>query len=194
MPRVRLPNRTYVCQYPHVTHRIDAQNKRPWNQVIKQHVPLIVSWPAGAAKGKVSHDLVASTDFLPTICAAAGIQLPADFVLDGQSFLPQVRGDKGQPREWIYSWYSPRQENLRECAFNQHYKLYRNGDFYDLGKDIEEKSALKVAGLKGEAAKAAKLLQGALDQYANARPAHLPKPPVADPAAPKQTKKKKKAE
>ncbi len=158
------------------------------------HVPLIVSWPAGAAKGKVSHDLVASTDFLPTICAAAGIKLPSNFVLDGQSFLPQVRGDKGQPREWIYSWYSPRQENLREFAFNQRYKLYRNGNFYDLGKDIEEMSALKVADLKGEAAKAAKLLQGALDQYANARPAHLPKPPVADPAAPKKAKKKKQAE
>ena len=26
----------------------------------------------------------------------------------GSSDLPQVRGRKGQPREWIYTWYDPR--------------------------------------------------------------------------------------
>jgi arylsulfatase A len=158
------------------------------------HVPLIVNWPAGAAKGKVYHDLVDSTDFLPTICAAAGIKLPSDFVLDGRSFLPQVRGEQGQPREWIYSWYSPRQENLREFAFNQHYKLYRTGEFYDLQTDREETTPLKVNTLKGQPAQAAKLLQRALDHYATARPANLPKPPTADPSAPKKGKKKKQAE
>ena len=58
-------------------------------------VPLIVSWPKTAASGKVNSDLVDSTDFLPTICAAAGINLPKDAKLDGRSFLPQVRGETG---------------------------------------------------------------------------------------------------
>ena len=115
-----------------------------------------------------------STDFLPTLLEAAGVTLPADLKLDGRSFLPQLRGEKGQPREWIYSWYSPRQGadlTVREFAFNQRFKLYRTGEFFDLTKDAEEKQPLKASPLKGEAAAAAKLLQGALDQFKDARPA-----------------------
>lgn len=154
-------------------------------------VPCIVSWPGGIAKPRVSADLVDSTDFLPTICDAAGIKLPAGLKVDGRSFLPQLRGEQGNPREWIYSWYSPRGEALREFAFNQQFKLYRTGEFYDLGKDLEEKQPLKTASLKGEAAAAAKQLQSALDQFTDARPAHLPVPKPAE-AAPAKTKKKNK--
>ena len=42
-----------------------------------------------------------------------------------------------------------------------------------LAKDIEEKHALKLSALKGEAATAAKMLQGALDQFKDARPPGL---------------------
>jgi arylsulfatase A len=153
------------------------------------HVPLIVSWPGKAAVGKVSADLVDSTDFLPTICEAAGITVPAELKTDGRSFLPQVRGEKSQPREWIYSWYSPRGEGLREFAFNHRYKLYRSGEFYDLTNDRDENSPQQVAALTGEAGAPAKTLQGALDQYKNARPATLPEPGVK--AKPKAKKKKR---
>jgi arylsulfatase A len=136
------------------------------------HVPLIASWPKGIAAGKVYGDLIDSTDFLPTVVEAAGAKLPAGRKLDGRSFLPQLRGAKGQPREWVYSWYSPRQQadlTVREFAFNQSYKLYRTGEFYDLTTDLAEKSPLKVASLTGERAAAAKMLQGALDQFTHVR-------------------------
>ena len=138
------------------------------------HVPCIVSWPGQVAAGKVCPDLVDSTDFLPTLCAAANVKIPVELKVDGRSFLPQLQGKKGEPREWIYSWYSPRREPPRECAFNTRSKLYRNGDFYDLRGDPEEKTPLKVADLKDEAAKDARVLRSALDQYKEARPAHLP--------------------
>jgi len=140
------------------------------------HVPLIVNWPGKAAAGKVSRDLVDSTDFLPTVCEAAGVTVPAELKIDGRSFLPQVRGKKGQPRDWYYSWYAPRDEFIAEFAATRDFKLSRNGEFYDLRKDIEEKQPLKVEALEGEAAAAAKLLQGALDRYKNARPASMAKP------------------
>jgi arylsulfatase A len=136
------------------------------------HVPLIVNWPARAAAGKVHHDLVDSTDFLPTVVEAAGGKLPGGISFDGRSFLPQLRGDPGRPREWVYCWYSPRQREdltVREFAFNQRHKLYRTGEFYDLTNDPAEKTPLKVAALAGESAAAAKRLQGALDQYKSAR-------------------------
>ena len=158
------------------------------------HVPLIANWPAGVARGRVCDDLVDSTDFLPTLVVAAGAKLPAGVSLDGRSFLPQLRGAKGQPREWVYSWYSPRQREdltVREFAFNARYKLYRTGEFFDLTSDLEEKSPLKVASLTGARAAAAKMLQGALDQFASARDPRLDEQGMAAVAG-KQPRAKKK--
>jgi arylsulfatase A len=156
------------------------------------HVPLIASWPGKIASGKTCDDLVDSTDFLPTICEAAGVTIPPSLTIDGRSFLPQLKGETGKPREWIYSWYSPRGEALREFAFDQHYKLYRNGDFFDLQSDPGEQKPMKVGSLSGKAAEAAKKFQGALAQYRNARPEHLPKPAAED-LGPKAGKAGKKA-
>jgi len=140
------------------------------------HVPLIANWPGRVVSGKVYADLVDSTDFLPTLLDAAGAVLPGDLKLDGRSFFPQLRGEKGKPREWIYSWYSPRQGDdmaVREFAFDQRFKLYRSGEFFDLTQDVGERRPLPVAALEGEAAAAAKKLQSALDQFKSARPARL---------------------
>jgi arylsulfatase A len=140
------------------------------------HVPLIVSWPGRITAGRVCSDLVDSTDFLPTFLQAAGVAPPSGLRLDGRSFLPQLLGAQGPPRDWVYSWYSPRQSadmTVREFAFNQRYKLYRSGEFFDLSQDVEEKRPLMVASLNAEAAAAAKLLQRALDQFADVRPAEL---------------------
>jgi len=136
------------------------------------HVPLIASWKGRIAAGKVCSDLVDSTDFLPTICEAAGVTPPAELPIDGRSFLPQLRGETGQPRQWYYCWYAPRNNRLvGEFAANQKYKLYRTGEFFDLLNDPEEQRPIKVGTLDGEAAAALKLLQFALDQYRDARPA-----------------------
>jgi arylsulfatase A len=138
------------------------------------HVPLIVSWPAVMKQGRVSKDLVSSSDFLPTICAAAGVAVPA--TVDGVSFLPQLRGDTGTPRDWLYTWYSPRQSQdmtVKEYAFDQRFKLYRTGQFYDLGADEMEKQDLAASALASDAAAAKAKLQGVLDQFKDARPAEL---------------------
>ena len=139
-------------------------------------VPLIVNWPGKIPGGRVCSDLVNSTDFLPTMCEAAGIPVPADLVLDGKSFWPQLVGQKGQPREWIYSWYSPRQRNDRtvtEFVFNQRFKLYADGRFFDLEADPEEKHPLRVEDLTGAAAQAAETFRKVLEAHRGIRPAEL---------------------
>jgi len=140
------------------------------------HVPLIASWPGRIRNPLVCSDLVDSTDFMPTVLDAAGVKPPSGLKFDGRTFLPQLLGAEAQPREWIYSWYSPRQQanlTVREFAFNHHFKLYRTGEFFDLRRDLEEKEPLTVASLEGEAAATAKLLQKALNQFQDARPAEL---------------------
>ncbi len=138
------------------------------------HVPLIASWPAVMKQGRVSTDLISSTDFLPTICAATGFPVPA--TVDGVSFLPQLKGDTGTPREWLYTWYSPRQSQdmtAREYTFNHHFKLYRTGQFYDLSTDELEKQDLATTSLASKAAAAKAKLQTALDHFKDARPPEL---------------------
>jgi len=125
------------------------------------------------------------TDLLPTICEAAGVPLPENAKLDGRSFLPQLRGQSGNPREWIYSYWVPLRANQTahvgsrgavEQAFDHRFKLYSTGDFFDLQTDSEEKSPLRASDLQGETAMAARRLQGALDQFKGARPASLSAP------------------
>jgi len=157
------------------------------------HVPLIVSWPAIIKQGRVSTDLVSGADFLPTICAAAGLEIPAK--VDGVSFLPQLCGEKGTPRDWLYNWYSPRQSTdltVREFAFDHRFKLYRTGQLFDLATDAEEAKPLATTTLEGESAAAAKKLQAVLDQFKDARPAELDQQlEKAKPSTEKPKKKKK---
>lgn len=140
------------------------------------HVPLIASWPARTRPGGVNSDLVGSVDFLPTMCEAAGVPVPGD--TDGVSFLPQILGEKGHPRQWLHIWYSPRQNNdtkVTEYAFNHSHKLYRGGRFYDLQKDPDERAPLDASGLSGPAAASHGLLRAALDKFKDARPKELDK-------------------
>jgi len=160
------------------------------------HVPCIASWPAVIKEGRAAGDLISSVDFLPTICQAAGIAAPAKS--DGVSFLPRLRGEAGQPRAWLYSWYSPRQGadmTVREFAASDQYKLYRDGRLFDLASDPDEKSPLAAAHLDAPAKTAAATLQKALDQFTSARPAELDrafeKSVAEQPAKAKKNKKKK---
>jgi arylsulfatase A len=163
--------------HPSVTSRVGGKDYRGGKGTTTQrgtHVPLIASWPAVMKAGRVSRDLVSSVDFLPTLCEAAGVTAPAN--TDGVSFLPQLRGERGKPRDWLYCWYSPRQGQdltVREFAFDQRYKLYRDGRFFDLSNDPFEKEPLDAKSLAEPMATAARKLQNALDQFSSARPAEL---------------------
>jgi arylsulfatase A len=142
------------------------------------HVPLIANWPAamGALEpaSRVKRDLISTVDVLPTLCAAAGVAAPTP--LDGVSFLPQLQGQAGSPRETLYCWYSPRQQanlNVREFAMTHTAKLYRSGEFYDLASDPFEKTAISHDKMSHSQRLAAQTLQRVLDQYSTARSAAL---------------------
>lgn len=136
------------------------------------HVPAIGNWPGHFAIGKVYGDLIDATDFLPTICDATAVKIPAELKLDGRSFLPQLRGEKGQPREWLYAWYNPSggAKAKAEFAHDANFKLYTDGRFFAVAKDDLEKSPL-AEGALDDTAKAAKAkLLAALKQFEGPRP------------------------
>ena len=122
----------------------------------------------------VCTDLISSTDLVPTLCDAIGMKTPAN--VDGVSFAAQLRGERPSPREWLYSWYSPRlnaNSTVSEYAFDHSFKLYRTGEFYDLTRDAGEKNNIASKVLDEPAATARKKLERALDQFTHARPAEL---------------------
>ncbi len=131
------------------------------------HVPLIVNWPQAIDAGRVSHDLVDTTDFLPTIVDAAGGKVPAKLDIDGRSFYRHLLDLTYTPRDWIYSWYNRNGEdaNARVFARNQRYKLYRNGEFYDIENDLFEENSIAKEDLDAEASDARKMLQKVIDSY-----------------------------
>lgn len=139
------------------------------------HVPLIANWPGHVKANATCDDLVDSTDFLPTLLDVAGANAPKDLVLDGKSFWPQCRGEKGSPREWIYSWYA-RDGGAKatgEFAMDKRFKLYRTGKVFDVAKDPLEKSPIESTALDAEGKRAIQALQKVLDQYAAPRPPAL---------------------
>jgi arylsulfatase A len=90
-------------------------------------VPLIVNWRGTAPNGKLSDELIDSTDFLPTFAELIGTSLPKDTTFDGHSFAPQLQGLEGSPRDWVFNqlarmWY------VRDADF----KLTQDGKLYDM--------------------------------------------------------------
>jgi arylsulfatase A len=58
-------------------------------------VPFLMEWPARmSGSGKVYDGVTTHADVLPTFCAAAGVPLRADRVIDGRSLLPVI--EKGE--------------------------------------------------------------------------------------------------
>ncbi len=139
------------------------------------HVPMVVNWP-GHIDPQVCSDLVDTTDILPTLLDAAGVAKPTSIELDGVSFLPQLLGETGQPRAWIFTWYCPRPDRdptVCRFAFDHQFKLYGSGEFFDIEQDPLEQRPRRVADLKGDEARAAQVLQAALDKYRGVRPPNL---------------------
>ncbi len=129
-------------------------------------VPGIGNWPGHSASGKVCSDMIDPTDFLPTICEATSVNVPDELKIDGRSFLPQLRGEKGTPRDAHYLWYNPSGGPTAkfEFAHDANYKLYADGKFFNVAKDGLEKTALDDATLDDSAKSAKAKLQALLKQ------------------------------
>ena len=106
-------------------------------------VPLVVKWPGRVATGATSDHVAAFWDMLPTLCEAAGANVPP--AIDGISFVPAFMSNEQPGHEYLY-WEFPayggqqavRTGNWKAIRRN----LRRNPDaefrLYDLEHDIGE--------------------------------------------------------
>ncbi len=114
-------------------------------------VPLIASWPGTTPAGKVSKDIVSFADPHATFLELAGAKAPAGIKFDGRSLAPQLRGEKGTPREWAYvqlgaKWF------VREPGW----KMNESGELFDMADApfVEKPVAAKAETETSKAARA----------------------------------------
>ena len=126
-------------------------------------VPLIADWP-GSTPSRVIDDLVDSVDFLPAIAQLTGASTREMGTLDGVSFLPQIRGQRGTPRDSMFCHYDPRpgwdkdRYRLQRFAWDARFKLYDDGRLYDISRDALEQSPLDAAAASDARRKLAAVL------------------------------------
>ena len=112
------------------------------------HVPMFAYWPGQVPAGLVSDDLIEFSDFFATFADLTGWEMPVGEHFDGRSFLPQLLGGAGNPRDSIFVHYDrdPALETVQfprvRFARTKRFKLYGDGRFYDVPHDWEEKQPL----------------------------------------------------
>ena len=113
------------------------------------HVPMIVSFGKSNKDMNISEDLIDFTDFLPTLLEVAGVTNNRIPHKDGRSFLPQINGEAGNKREWIFCDYNPKWGKRKKSRYAQtkKWKLYEDGSFYDFSKDTEENKSISINDL-----------------------------------------------
>ena len=122
-------------------------------------VPLLASWKGTLPAGGVRSDLIDFSDLLPTFADLAGAQLPPGVKFDGQSFAPQLRGQPGKPRAWIFvqlgaGWY------VRDDGW----KLNERGELFSMKDAPFVEARVPADATDSQAVAARKRLQAVLDE------------------------------
>jgi uncharacterized sulfatase len=111
-------------------------------------VPLIVRWPGQVKPGSVCDTPVISTDFLPTLIEAAGINPPKEQIMDGTSLVPLLLGRGGVQRERIFLYFPDYHHDFPGMAVRDgDYKLIESSEdghieLYNLADDVGEQQNL----------------------------------------------------
>jgi arylsulfatase A-like enzyme len=141
--------------------------------------PLIVRWPAVVKPSTQSDAPVTSVDYFPTICAAAGVRLPADRDIDGVSIMPLLT-QKGTIRRDAIFWHFPHYRGKDVTP----YSIIRQGDWklikrYD-GKEFElfnlKDDLAETTDLAEEMPEKTKQLDNRLMQWLKLTNAKMPRP------------------
>ena len=127
-------------------------------------VPLVIHYPNGIKEGRVYNGLVEFSDFFPTLAEIAGVQAESD----GQSLYGLLSGSEVYGRETAFVHYDPRWlgASLYRNRFvrTTRYKLYQDGRYFDLSKDVLEQSELNMDSLTLSESEIRDMLQLELDR------------------------------
>jgi arylsulfatase A len=149
------------------------------------HVPLLAYWQGVTPVGRICDDLIDFSDFAPTLVQMSQTTVPTGLAFDGISFLPQLTGKQGHPKEYIFCHYdkgkhpiegqTSKQAEKRKAKTgrqdrasytrwvrDKRWKLYDNGKLFDVVGDPDEQQPIQ-AGVNPVADYIRKQFQAVLD-------------------------------
>jgi arylsulfatase A len=151
---------------------IQGGKSYPWFTGTKQE--MIVSAPGLIAPNQINSNLVDFTDFLPTFADIAGVPKPTTYgKLDGVSFYPNLVGQVGTPRGWVFCHYDQNEQGegrhpIQRWINNRVYKLYdTTGMFYNIKTDAYELHPLADSSLTAIELKTKQHFQNILNKMHN---------------------------
>lgn len=136
-------------------------------------VPMIARWPGKIAPGRVSHEIAATVDVLPTFAKIAGGQAPTDRIIDGKDIRPLLfEKDAKTPHEAYFlahgggavrsgQWkYYPWAEGMDKKEKKSPNPDAPKVQLYDLDKDLGE-----TINLAAKHPEIVARLQGAFEKF-----------------------------
>ena len=115
-------------------------------------VPMLAYAPGLIAPGAKIKQMVQNIDIAPTVLAAAGLKTPESANMDGQSFLPLLRGEQVRGRdhilyEYYWEWNFPATPTVFAIRTERYKYIFYHGlwdhdGFYDLQTDPLERHNL----------------------------------------------------
>ncbi len=106
--------------------------------------PMIVRWPSVVEAGSRTDHVSAFWDVMPTLCEAAGAEIPAG--IDGESFFPVLNGDPSPvANDRVFYWELGEKSVFKQAVRMGNYKAVRYGltrpiEIYDLAVDRAEEN------------------------------------------------------
>ena len=106
------------------------------------NVPMVASWPSIIKKSRNYSGLVNFNDFYATFTDILNVENDSD----GESLVQILKNKETLKRETVSIYYDPMWGNISRFrnVFSQtkRYKLYQNGEFFDMEKDVLETNPL----------------------------------------------------
>lgn len=160
-----------------VTSNSPLKTGKGWYYEGGIRVPTIIAWKGHVSQGKISNELIMSTDFYPTILDLAGLESKPEQHKDGVSLASHLRKGSKLKRQELH-WHYPHYHNLGQDPASAirvgNYKLIENLEdgsleLYNIKEDISEED-----NLINEYPKIAKKLKSKLDSWRHKVNAQMP--------------------
>lgn len=102
------------------------------------HLPLIVRWPGSVEENTTADDLVDVTDFFPTFCEIAGVQIPDKIDIDGISIVGRLLRSEPTGRRMTIAGFQK-----QYSAFNGQERLNSDGSILD-ARNLPEELPVRI--------------------------------------------------
>ncbi|MBI1247025.1 sulfatase-like hydrolase/transferase [bacterium] len=123
-----------LTKNPPATENIPA-GQRPNLYDNSLRIPTIIRWPGTIKPGTTIDQTVSNLDWYPTLLEMAGVKLPSDVKIHGESIVPLLKGEDVKWDNDFYAEYSTKHQS------HTHMRMYRTPewklirDFLNPGRD-----------------------------------------------------------